>query len=141
MKLRSAIIILACAMACAVPQAMAQSAAEMNETLDTLFGEHERLETFFSDLQHAIANDDAAGLAAMVSYPISVKIDGESTSIGSEGEFVADFDRILTPGVKEAVEAQSYETLFANWQGVMIGDGEIWFAIVDDEPRIIAINN
>ncbi|RDE09527.1 hypothetical protein DVH29_06825 [Pelagibacterium lacus] len=139
--MRSVVIVLACAMAWGMPPAVAQSATEVNETLDTLFGEHERPETFFTELQQAVTNDDADALAQMVAYPISVTIDGESVEIAGESEFVTDFDQIFTSDVKDAVTSQSYETLFANWQGVMIGDGEVWFSIVDDAPRITAINN
>jgi len=139
--MRSVVIVLACAMAWGVPQAVAQSATEVNETLDSLFGEHERLETFFTELQQTVANDDADALAQMVAYPIAVTIDGESVEIAGEGEFISEFDQIFTSDVKDAVMSQSYETLFANWQGVMIGDGEVWFSIVDDAPKITAINN
>src|SRR5690606_19611188 len=138
--MRSVVIVLACAMAWGVPQAVAQSATEVNETLDSLFGEHERLETFFAELQQTVANDDADALAQMVAYPIAVTIDGESVEIAGEGEFISEFDQIFTSDVKDAVMSQSYETLFANWQGVMIGDGEVWFSIVDDAPKITAIN-
>jgi hypothetical protein len=47
----------------------------------------------------------------------------------------------------EAIERQTYGTLFANDQGVMIGDGQVWFGAVCDETscaepriRIIALN-
>jgi hypothetical protein len=141
MNRRAALIAIACVVALGIPQATAQSASEMNETLDTIFGEHERFETFFTDLKAAVADDDAAALAQMISYPISMEIEGESTEIAEDTSFVADFDKIFTPDVKDAVASQSYETLFANWQGVMIGDGEVWFSIVDDAVKIIAINN
>jgi hypothetical protein len=29
--------------------------------------------------------------------------------------------------VSDAVLAQRFESLFINWQGTMIGDGEVWF--------------
>lgn len=141
MGLRSAVIILTCAFAWGTPPALAQSATEVNETPDTLFGEHERLETFFTELQQTVTNDDADALAQMIAYPISVTVDGESVEIARESDFVADFHQIFTSDVKDAVTSQSYETLFANWQGVMIGDGEVWFSIVDDAPKITAINN
>lgn len=141
MDLRFAAIVLACAVAWGAPQAVAQSATEVNEALDTLFGEHERLETFFSDVQQAVTDDDADAVAQMVAYPISISIDGETVDIAEESQFVADFDQIFTAEVKDAVRSQNYKTLFANWEGVMIGDGEVWFSIVDDAPKITAINN
>lgn len=138
----AALIVLSCVTAAlGVPQAAAQTAAEMNATLDTLFGEHERFEVFLTDLQQSVVDDDEAGLAGMISYPISVNIDGTSTSIADEAEFASNFDDIVTADVKDAVASQNYENLFANWQGIMIGDGEVWFSMVDNAVKIITINN
>ena len=57
--------------------------------------------------------------------------------------FVAGYDKIMTDKVKKAIGRQTYAGLFANWQGVMIGDGEVWFSPLDnsDKVRITAINN
>lgn len=118
-----------------------ESAGGVNDTFDTLFGEHEPFEAFFTDFKQAVAEDDGEAVAAMVSYPISVKIEGESTPIADEAEFTANYDAIFTPGVKDAVASQAYEDLFANWQGVMVGDGQVWFSLVEDAVKIIAINN
>lgn len=142
MKRHAALIVLSCVTAAwGIPQAAAQTVTEMNETLDTLFGEHERFEVFFTELQQAVADDDEAGLAEMVAYPISVNIEGASTEIADEAAFASNFDEIVTADIKDAVTSQSYEDLFANWQGIMIGDGEVWFSLVDDTVKIITINN
>jgi hypothetical protein len=47
--------------------------------------------------------------------------------IRSNSQFGKNYYRILTPAVRKAIEKQSPECFFANWQGVMIGDGEVWF--------------
>jgi hypothetical protein len=59
------------------------------------------------------------------------------------------YNRIFNKKVTEAVERQSYDSLFKNWRGVMIGNGEIWFTTaspVENDPTkdiiyIIGINN
>ena len=53
----------------------------------------------------------------------------------------ASYDGIVTAKVKRALAEQSYAKLFANWQGVMVGDGELWFSAVGKTGvlRIIAI--
>ncbi|MCR5857319.1 hypothetical protein [Mesorhizobium sp. J428] len=45
--------------------------------------------------------------------------------------------------MKSSVAKQTYATLFANWQGVCIGDGEVWFSGVGDANviRITAITD
>ena len=56
---------------------------------------------------------------------------------------IADYNAAINLRVKQAVAGQNVENLFVNYQGVMIGDGEIWF----NQPsrskliKIIAINN
>jgi hypothetical protein len=123
--------------------AMADPVAEMNSTLDALYGDHARYRAFFDALKKAVADNDKAAVAAMVDYPFQARIGGKAKKIRDAAHFVADYDRIVTAKVKQALAAQSYETLFANWQGVMIGDGEIWFSGVGngDVIKITAIND
>lgn len=79
----------------------------------------------------------------MVDYPFQARIDGKAVKIRDAAHFIADYDKVVTAKVKHALQAQAYEKLFANWQGVMVGDGEIWFSGVGDanQIRITAIND
>ncbi|WP_442580072.1 hypothetical protein ACSBOB_32165 [Mesorhizobium sp. ASY16-5R] len=121
----------------------AQSVAEVNKAFDELFGGHAPYQNFFDALKKAVASDDKAAVAAMVDYPFQARIGGKAVKIRDAAHFVADYDKIVTAKVKQAVAKQSYATLFANWQGVCIGDGEIWFSGVGDANlvRITAIND
>jgi hypothetical protein len=123
--------------------AIAETATGMNATLDTLFGEHARYRSFFDALKKAVSEGDKAAVAAMVDYPFQARIGGKSVKIRDAAHFVADYDKVVTAKVKSALDAQGYESLFANWQGVMVGDGEIWFSGVGDanEIKITAIND
>lgn len=122
---------------------LAQTAADTNKTLDELFGAHKPYADFFANLQKAVAAGDKAAVAAMVDYPFQARIGGKAVKLTDAGHFVASYDKVVTAKVKEAVTKQSYATLFANWQGVMIGDGELWFSGVGDgdQIKIIAIND
>lgn len=121
----------------------AQTAAETDASLDALFGAHAPYRQFFEQLQKAVGEDDRATVAAMVDYPFQARIDGKAVKLRDAAHFVADYDKIVTTTVKRAIAGQTYETLFANWQGVMIGDGELWFSGVGDAGpiRITAIND
>ncbi|MDI6029391.1 hypothetical protein QBK99_24865 [Corticibacterium sp. UT-5YL-CI-8] len=121
----------------------AQSVAEVNKTFDELFGEHAAYQNFFDALKKAVATGDKAAVAAMVDYPFQARIGGKAVKIRDAAHFVADYDKIITTKVKEAVAEQSYPTLFANWQGVMIGDGEVWFSGTGGpgNVKITAIND
>lgn len=127
----------------AASAARAQSADELNGRMDTLFGSHAPFQPFFDALQKAVAADDRQAVAAMVDYPFRTRIDGKAVTIKDAAGFVASYDRIITARVRRAVADQSYATLFANWQGVSIGDGEIWFSMVGGTKavRITAINH
>lgn len=121
----------------------AQSAADMNKSFDQLFGAHKPYAEFFAKLQAAIAAGDKATVAGLVDYPFQARIGDKAIKVRDAAHFIADYDRVITAKVKAAVAKQTYATLFANWQGVMIGDGEIWFSGIGDgkQVKIIAIND
>ena len=101
------------------------------------------VEKFFHNLQEAMARGDRVRIASMVSYPISVMIAGRKVRLRNRAEFLRRYNAAINLRVKQAVAEQNVENLFVNYQGVMIGDGEIWF----NQPsrskliKIIAINN
>lgn len=143
--IRSALSALAIAVSVGMASlpAHAQTAADVDTTLDQLFGEHAAYATFFEALKTAVAAGDKQAVSAMVDYPFTARIGDKALTIRDAAQFVADYDTVITPKVKDAIAAQTYETLFANWQGVMIGNGELWFSGVGEPPvvRIIAIND
>jgi hypothetical protein len=143
----AALLILACAFALAGPPAAGQSREEVNRRLDALFGDHRLYEAFLRALKQAVAGADAPAVAAMVSNPLGIGVGGDRVTIRSQEEFLARYEEIVTPDVASAIEKQSYAGVFANADGVMIGDGEVWFsgvcgdaACTQQRIRIIAIN-
>lgn len=136
------LIVLAAALIAPVT-VVAQTKAEVDASLDALFGSHQPYRAFFDALKKAIATDDKAAVAAMVDYPFQGRINGKAVKLRDTAHFVADYDKIVTAKVKDAVARQAYATLFANWQGIMIGDGEVWFSGVGDADviKITAIND
>ena len=137
-----------CLSAGSVGLAGAQTAAEVNSNLNSLFGDHKPYEEFFAKLKKAVADGDKETVASMIDYPFQARLKGKAVKIRDQKHFVADYDQVVTAKVKDAVAKQTYPTLFANWQGVMIGDGEVWFnGICSDNSckqqtvRIIAIND
>jgi hypothetical protein len=126
----------------------AQTAGEVNQSLDQLFGDHKPYQAFFAKLQKAVADTDKATVAGLISYPFQARIKGKAVKIRDAQHFIADYDKVITAKVAGAVAKQSYATLFANAQGVMIGDGEVWFSGVCSDSsckqqtiQITAIND
>lgn len=98
----------------------------VNASIDRVLGDHARYQAVIQAYQKAVADGDKAAVAALVDYPIKVDIDGSKTTIGDPAAFVRDYDRILTPAIAGAIEAQKYSELMVSGQGVMFGDGETW---------------
>ncbi len=99
---------------------------------------------FLTALQAAVAQDNRGQVADMVAFPLEVNVGGARVTVPSKQEFVDSYAQIIDPGVKAAIQAQTVDGLFVNWQGVMIGQGEVWFGGVGSAPyqvKIIAINN
>lgn len=98
----------------------------VNQSIDQTLGDHTKYRAVIVALQKAVAAGDAKGVAALVSYPIGVKINGKETNIKSAKAFQDHYKAIFTPRITKAVVDQKYEDLFVNYQGIMFGDGQVW---------------
>jgi len=105
---------------------VAQSIEAVNERIETLHGSAKTFEVAFEVLQERVAAGDAETVAALVSYPLVVSIDGERVSIDGESEFAERYDDIITRQIAEVITGQDYAELFVNQDGVMFGNGEVW---------------
>ncbi|WP_303872007.1 hypothetical protein [Acetobacterium wieringae] len=101
----------------------------------------QEVEAFAEAVKVSFLNDDWAAVSETTAYPITIQgveyVDAES---------LAHADIVLSEEYKEALKAASCENLFANGEGIMLGDGEVWIGEVLDEDmqseglKIIAIN-
>ena len=108
----------------AIDPATAEQA--VNDAIEDNLGNHTRYQAVIRDLQSAVAAGDAAKVAALTHYPLSVEIGGKETILNSEQEFVARYAEIMTPDISKAIVDTSYANLFVNYRGVMFGKGEAW---------------
>jgi hypothetical protein len=104
---------------------------------------------FLARLQSAVRDGDAAGVAALTAFPLKVR---GKTGATNRAQFMQRFASIYTDKVRKAILAQSVDALFANWQGLMIGNGEVWISSLcgtgsasggcqDRSLRVTAVNN
>lgn len=105
---------------------VAADVAAVNRNIDQLLGDHTRYEPVIRAFQHAVATQDATAVAALVAYPLAVKLGGKPVQIRDAKEFVAHYAAIVTPAMAATIAKQRYGTLFVNYQGVMFGNGEAW---------------
>ena len=119
-----------------------------NEQIIALFGDEAPYMEAFDAFKTAVAEDDAETVAAMIAYPFKVTADGEEYVFDGPEGFIEHYESIVTDEIKHAVADQDYDTLFANQDGVMFGDGQVWLSEVclDDacgkaEVKIIAVQS
>jgi hypothetical protein len=98
----------------------------VNASIDRLLGDHAKYQAVILAYRKAIADGDKAAVAALVEYPIKVDLDGSKATIRDPATFIRDYDKIVTPAIARAIEAQKYSELMVNGQGVMFGNGETW---------------
>jgi hypothetical protein len=82
---------------------------------------------FLEQLQNAVATNNRRWIADQIMYPRTVDIGGERRMLERADEFLAHYDEIFNQRVRDVILAARFETLFKNWEGTMIGDGEVWF--------------
>ena len=97
-----------------------------NANLDMQFGTHAEFRKVFDALKAGVARNDAAGLSKVVNYPLAVRTGGRKLTIKSSRAFIANYSAIMRPSIVKAIENANYGELFVNYQGAMLGDGEVW---------------
>jgi hypothetical protein len=103
---------------------------------------------FLDNLKTRTAQRDREGVCSLVSYPMTVQSKQASRTIANEAACRGAYDSIFNSAVLSSISREHFEDLFANWRGVMIGDGAVWFGgICSDRQcqnktiKIVSINN
>jgi hypothetical protein len=82
---------------------------------------------FFRQIRRAILVDDVEWLSKAMSYPAVLDTSTGKVKLRNANDFKKHAKLILSSQLKSVVRNQSPDALFKNWQGVMAGDGEVWF--------------
>ncbi len=97
-------------------------------------------EAFYGKLQKWVGSGNKSAIAHQVQYPLRVNREGQSRFIAGEKQFLAEYDQIMTEKVKQALLQQEVKDTFVNYQGVMVGGGELWLRQSGNKFVIVAIN-
>lgn len=126
-------LFLSCLVSRAVTPAIAQSPSKSKDcpgdTVDRLGPEIAmRSRAFLAELKTAVQSGDSRKVVDMIHYPIQVNTPTRHYKIQSRRAFLDQYSHIITAQIKETItDKESSRCLFANYQGFMIGDGQIWF--------------
>ena len=83
---------------------------------------------FFEQVRKAILADDVKWLARALFYPFDVHLKKRKLHLDDSRAFEKNASLILDRHLKSVVQKQSADSLWKNWQGVMVGQGELWFS-------------
>jgi len=121
---------------------LVSSAAVAEDACVSSYGS-DKVQAFLADLQQAVASDKRADVAKMVAYPIKIRVNEKATTLRDQNNLVKYYDTAFNANVKQALAKQEFSNLFCNWQGMMVGDGQIWINTDGKSAnlRITAINN
>ena len=123
----------------AVPPATAQ--VEGSASFFSAGTTSEDVSTFLARLQKAVASDERAAVAKLVAFPLRAWNGQATVSVRNRQEFLAQYPKIFTANVKQAIAAARVEQAFANWQGVMFDNGSFWIRPDDAGTlEIVTIN-
>lgn len=106
--------------------AAAQDAGQARTRIERVLGDADSYERVFKALQQGVASEDRAAVATLMRYPLRVETAAGKREITDAAAFQRDYAQIITTPVAQAIAAQSFDTVFANQQGVMIGSGQVW---------------
>ena len=81
-------------------------------------------ETFLDTLRRHVGQNDRTAVCRLLSYPLPQP----GGPIVDAAACEARYDQIFTTAVRKAIGRQQFSELFVNQTGIMIGNGELWFA-------------
>ena len=82
---------------------------------------------FLMRLQSAVRAGDRSAVIGLIRFPVRVNFKDGSRVYRDARSLRADYPRIFTPRVREAILAQRPDQLYGGSRGLMLGAGEVWF--------------
>jgi hypothetical protein len=92
--------------------------------------DEQRVAVVLDALKKAATSMTPDPLAPYIEYPFIARSPKGNIVIRSAGDLTRVFRRIFTEPVRSAILSQSLEDAFSNYQGVMIGNGQVWIGEV-----------
>ncbi len=118
-----------------------------NRYSDSFFTKADDVESFMKTAKGSILRGDKNWIANHTSYPLKTTLDGKTPiTIKNAKQLVTNFDRIFHAEFKNSIKSLCSCNLFTNYQGAMLGNGQIWINVIGSPlgkfaHRITAINN
>lgn len=82
---------------------------------------------FLAAVVNAVESRDARWIAAHAMLPMTVDAGAGRRLVHTEAEMAETVTALLTEERRSTIKTAARQALFKNWQGVMVGDGVLWF--------------
>ncbi|WP_150668679.1 hypothetical protein [Pandoraea anhela] len=90
-----------------------------------------------TQFRKGVLDDRRDVIAQSIRYPLHVSLRGKTLILRNPKSLLARYNDIFTDGFVRTIGAAVPRLMFARDQGVMLGDGAVWF---DATGRVIALN-
>jgi uncharacterized protein len=79
-------------------------------------------------IYQAIVDNKSENLANLIKFPKTIIISGKDTKFATKAEFIEKYPTIFTKEYREEIAKEKpTPDMFSNYQGIMLGDGIVWF--------------
>ena len=95
---------------------------------------HKRMKLFWDSLK----NGDKQEVASCISFPIQVSVKGKVQTLQNKQQLLATYSDVFHRDFVAAVSGCPPRNLWNNYQGLMLGNGLIWF---NSDGTVVCINN
>ena len=131
MVLRIAIALLACSAGPKLPPgAAAAQPSRASNGCAVISYDEARVAIVLQALKEAARSMTPDPILPFIEYPFTARSAAGNIVIRSTKDMRRMFSRIFTARVRSAILAQNLDDAFSNYQGVMIGNGQVWIAEV-----------
>ncbi|WP_269526588.1 hypothetical protein [Coraliomargarita parva] len=89
-------------------------------------------ESYRDKIVEAVKEGNIGWIADEINYPILVSQENEKIVIQDREAFMKVLSDRLNPSLRKEILSEAKQPLFANWKGLMIGSGHVWFEQIKD---------
>jgi hypothetical protein len=101
-----------------------------------------RVKRFLAALQSAISRDDSVAVSKLFQYPSLPVLHGSQSLILRRREQLFPIYRsVFNPAIRQLILTATLDSLWADYRGVTLGKGRLWFQIAHSgDPLIASVN-
>ena len=103
------------------------------------FDNDKTVELFVDKFKKAVISKDKDIVASMIKYPVEANFQDKKVIISNAKEFIKLYDDVFNGDLVNKIASFPTSNMFANYQGVMLGNGEVWFGRDGNNIKIVAV--